>query len=93
MRFAVFCIDPAHMPWMIPVDGSKADALEAAVSAYNPEELVTPIMVIDYEESKAWRVGRDENGWYLSDSATIKMGVMTQPEHITRDTGTMEIES
>lgn len=88
MRFAVIVDDPAHMPWMIPVDGD--DPLSVAIEQYSEERLVRPVMVIDYEESKAWRVGKDDDGWYLSDSATVKMGVMTQPEHITRDVAPME---
>ena len=90
MRFLVICDDPAHMPWAIPVDGSQDDALQAAVEQYDSLRLVRPVMVIDYEESKLWRVGRDDDGWYLSDSAETKMGVMTQPEHIARDVSAME---
>lgn len=87
MRFLVICDDPSHMPWAIPVDGSPATALEAAVDQYDRLNLVRPIMVIDYEESATWRVGRDESGWFLSDSATTKMGLMTPPDHIPKEAG------
>ena len=90
MRFAVFCVDPVHQPWVIPVDGTRADAMAAAMSTYSEEELVHPIMVIDYKDGKTWRVGRDEEGWYLSDSAAVKMGYLTELEHITRDVAPVE---
>jgi hypothetical protein len=82
MRFAVIVYDPVHMTWVIPVDGDNP--LTTAMSVTEQEGLIRPVMVIDYEEQKAWRVGVDEEGWYLSDSAEIKMGRLTQPEHIER---------
>lgn len=85
MRFLVICDDPAHMPWAIPADGSPENALRAAVEQYDRSRLVRPLMVIDYEENKTWRVGQDEGGWFLSDSATTKMGLMTQPQHIPKE--------
>ena len=85
MRFLVICDDPVHMPWAIPVEGSQDDALKAAVEQYDSVGLVRPVMVIDYEESKLWRVGRDDDGWFLSDSAEIKMGLMTEPQHIPKE--------
>lgn len=90
-KFSVICDDPVSMPWVVSVEGESPDALSEAVRQATSPGLVRPILVIDHEQSRAWRVGVDENGWYLSDSASVKMGVMTQPEHITRDTGTMEI--
>jgi hypothetical protein len=85
MKYAVICDDPAHMPWVIPADGD--DPLSVAVEQAEGGSLIRPVMVIDYEGLKAWRVGRDEDGWYLSDSASVKMGLMTEPEHVTRDLG------
>jgi hypothetical protein len=75
------------MPWAIPVEGSESDALAVAVEQYDMAGLVRPLMVIDYGEDKIWRVGRDEDGWYLSDSATVKMGLMTGVENIPKEPG------
>ena len=85
MRFLVICDDAVHMPWGIPVDGSAETALAAAAKEYDPNGLVRPLMVIDHEEDTAWRVGQDEDGWFLSDTLTVKMGMLTEPKDMPRE--------
>lgn len=93
MRFLVICDDAANMPWGIPVDGSAETALSAAAGEYEPNGLVRPLMVVDYEESIAWRVGQDEGGWFLSDTVTTKMGLLTEPTDIPRELERAEVKA
>lgn len=89
-KFSVICDDPVSMPWVVNVEGESPDALAEAVKQAASPGLVRPVLVIDYERLKAWRVGIDDDGWYLSDSSEVKMGAMTEPKHIARDASAME---
>lgn len=84
MRFEAFVYESVFLPYTVPLSADTIDAaLAECVAIDESKTLITPLMVIDHQENKAWRLGRSEDGWYLSDTAREKLGMGTTPEIIS----------
>ena len=83
MRFEAFIYESVFLPYTVPLSGvTMQAAVDECVEIYKSKHLITPVMVIDHEEKKAWRIGKSESGWYLSDTAREKYGMGTDAEDI-----------
>lgn len=83
MRYEAFIYEHLFLPYTVPLSATTASAaISECVEIYQSKDLLTPVMIIDHEEGKSWRIGKGEDGWYLSDTARMKLGMHTQAEHL-----------
>lgn len=85
VRFEAFVYEALCLPYTVPLSADTAQsAVKECVGIYESKALRTPVMVIDHQEKKAWRIGKNEDGWYLSDTARERYGQCTDEEIIGR---------
>jgi len=83
VRFEAFVYEAFHLPYTVPLGAETAQsAVRECVDIYESKALITPLMVIDHQENKAWRIGQNEGGWYLSDTARERYGQGTDEKII-----------
>ena len=81
MRFSVILLSPYVMPVALDLSG---DTLAAAVTSVNTEVGADydPILVVDFEENKTYRVIWNEDGSKeLADNASDTFGPLTPPDY------------
>ena len=83
MKYAFLVTEPSMLPYVLPIKMDSIDELqEKAVEVYKSKSLICPIMLIDFDNKKVWRVSLREGNYSLSDSAEDLYGVKTKVDQI-----------
>jgi hypothetical protein len=83
MRFQAFIYESVFLPYTVSLSAESVETALAECSEIDrSKELLTPVMIIDHQEKKAWRIGKSEDGLYLSDTAAQRLGMGTTAEVI-----------
>ena len=86
MSYAFLVTEPMMLPYVLPVEMSNLAELQArAVEVYESKSLIAPVMFIDFDAKKVWRIALKDGNYSLVDSAQKLFGANTRPEQINKE--------
>ena len=83
MNYAFLVTEPMMLPYIVPIEMSNLEELQAkAVEVYESKSLIAPIMLIDFNDKKVWRVALEDGKYNLLENTEELYGAGTRVDQI-----------